>query len=179
MSLSDQPAPNPPDAGWYPDPLGGSSVRYFDGSQWTAQIRSSEENRPLARKKSGRFPRPHWRKMTWVLVIWSVIFAIWIIAGIAGADNHEHCAREAHAYLSQKSCEDVRNAGTGIGVAVVFFLWFLGFVVLSFVWLMTRPKGDLSGVRRASEEGPNGVPILRPRFRCGGSCCDTADRRVT
>jgi hypothetical protein len=143
MSLSDQPAPNPPDAGWYPDPLGGSSVRYFDGSQWTGQIRSSEENMQLAREKSGRFPRPHWRKMTWVLVIWSVIFAIWIIAGIAGADSHEHCAREAHAYLSQKSCEDARNAGTGIGVAVVFFLWFLGFVVLSFVWLMTRPKGRI------------------------------------
>jgi hypothetical protein len=31
--------------------------------------------------------------------------------------------------------------GTGIGIALVFLLWFLGFVVLSLVWFMTRPRG--------------------------------------
>jgi hypothetical protein len=91
--------------------------------------------------KSSRLPRPHWRKMTWVLIIWSAIFAIWIIGGIVSADNAAECARESHAYLSQSACEDARDAGTGIGVALVFFLWFLGFVVLSLVWFMTRPRG--------------------------------------
>jgi hypothetical protein len=31
--------------------------------------------------------------------------------------------------------------GTGIGVALVIFLWFFGFVVLSIIWFMTRRKG--------------------------------------
>ena len=58
--------------------------------------------------------------------------AIWIVASVGGAD----CGKEA-TELNESACE----AGTGIGVAVVFFLWFLGFIPLSIVWFMTRPRG--------------------------------------
>lgn len=79
--------------------------------------------------------------MTWVIVIWSVLMAIWIIAALAGADNSAKCAQEAHHYLSQSACTDARNAGTGIGVVVLWFVWFFGFLALSLIWFMSRPKG--------------------------------------
>ena len=31
-------------------------------------------------------------------------------------------------------------SGTGIGVAMIIVLWFIVFVVLSLIWLMTRPS---------------------------------------
>ncbi|CAN5472986.1 hypothetical protein BH20ACT15_BH20ACT15_02390 [soil metagenome] len=80
-------------------------------------------------------PRPHWRKMTWVLIIWTVLILIWMIAGAAGND----CGSET-SEATQSGCE----AGTGIGVAIIGLLGFFGFVFLSLIWLMTRPKGRLS-----------------------------------
>lgn len=76
--------------------------------------------------------RPHWRKMTWVLIIWSVLILIWAIAGGAGND----CGSET-TQLNREACE----AGTGIGVALIFFIGFIGFVFFSLIWFMTRPKG--------------------------------------
>ena len=38
--------------------------------------------------------------------------------------------------LSQDACE----AGTGIGVLLVLFIGFIGFVFLSLIWFMTKPK---------------------------------------
>ena len=83
---------------------------------------------------------PRWRKMTWVVIAWCVIMAIWIIGAIASADTSD-CAKEATKYFSQQTCEDASNAGTGIGVVVLWFVWFFGFSALSLIWFMTRPKG--------------------------------------
>lgn len=81
-----------------------------------------------------------WRKMTWVLNVWNVIFLIWIIGGsISGA--HQATKDCSHpGILTRQECLDASHTGTGIGVALVFFLWFLGFVVLALVWFMTRGK---------------------------------------
>lgn len=73
-----------------------------------------------------------WRKMTWVLIAWTLLIIIWMVAG--GAANE--CGQEA-TELNQDACE----AGTGIGVALVGFLGFIGFVFLALIWFMTRPKG--------------------------------------
>lgn len=72
-----------------------------------------------------------WRKATWALVIWSVLILIWAIAGGAAND----CGSET-TELNQSACE----AGTGIGVAIVLFIGFVGFVFFSLIWLMSRPK---------------------------------------
>lgn len=77
-------------------------------------------------------PRPHWRKMTWVLIIWCVLILVWAIAG--GASNN--CSEET-TKLNQNACE----AGTGIGVALILLIGFFGFVFLGLIWLMTRPRG--------------------------------------
>jgi hypothetical protein len=84
-----------------------------------------------------------WRKMTWVLNIWNVIFLIWIIAGSVSGAHHaaKDCAHPG--VLTRQECLDASHAGTGIGVALIFLLWFLGFVVLSIIWFMTRRKGRI------------------------------------
>jgi hypothetical protein len=52
----------------------------------------------------------------------------------------EHHACDNPGALSVQACQDATNAGAGIGAVLIFFLWFIGFVVLSLVWLITRPK---------------------------------------
>lgn len=79
---------------------------------------------------------PHWRKMTWVLVLWTGLMLVWIIGGATSADTSDKdCGT-----LSKEACEGAQDAGTAIGVGLLIFLWFLGFVVLSLVWFMSRPR---------------------------------------
>jgi hypothetical protein len=96
-------------------------------------------------------PRPHWRKMTWVLIIWSALILIWAIA--AGASND--CANQA-SEAAQSGCE----AGTGIGIAIVLFIGFIGFVFFSLIWFMSRPRGREcpacgENVKKGRTECPN------------------------
>lgn len=74
---------------------------------------------------------PRWRKATWAIVIWCVLILVWAIGGGAAND----CGSEP-TELEQSACE----AGTGLGVALILLIGFFGFVFLSFIWLMSRPK---------------------------------------
>jgi hypothetical protein len=82
---------------------------------------------------------PHWRKMTWVIGVWSVFMALWIVGGILSADSASNCTEPR--YIGKSTCEDASDVGTEIGVIVLWFVWFFGFVSLSLIWFMTRPKG--------------------------------------
>jgi hypothetical protein len=75
-----------------------------------------------------------WRKMTWVLNVWNLLFLVWLIAGISNRASKD-CAP------GDNLCTSASDVGTGVGVALILVLWFLGFIVLSFVWLMTRRRG--------------------------------------
>lgn len=83
-------------------------------------------------KRRRGVPRPHWRKMTWVLIVWSAFIVIWAISGTASND----CGSQA-SQAAKSGCE----AGTGIGVALILFIGFFGFVFFSLIWFMTRPRG--------------------------------------
>jgi uncharacterized membrane protein YtjA (UPF0391 family) len=76
---------------------------------------------------------PRWRKMTWLFVIVNALFLVWIIVGVSDRPSKD-CAP------GDQLCIDASDAGTGIGVALIIFLWFIVFVVLSLIWFMTRPK---------------------------------------
>jgi hypothetical protein len=78
--------------------------------------------------------------MTWVLILWSALILFWAIAGGASSNPTAYCEAHPSAYLSVKACEEARNAGTGIGVAIILLIGFFGFVFFSLIWLMTRPK---------------------------------------
>ncbi|WP_217924919.1 hypothetical protein [Miltoncostaea oceani] len=76
------------------------------------------------------------RVSSWLIVIWSALFAIWIIAGISSRPSTD-CPP------GDQLCVDASDTGTAIGVGLIIVLWFIGFVVLSLIWLMTRSKGRL------------------------------------
>lgn len=69
-----------------------------------------------------------WRKMTWALLAWCALIIAWAIGGASST----HCNG-----TYQNAC----NAGKGIGVAVILFIGFVGFVFLALIWLMSRPRG--------------------------------------
>lgn len=71
--------------------------------------------------------------MTWVLVIWCVLILVWVVGGANSAQ--ENC--DATTQLEQDACD----VGTGIGVAAVMLIGFVGFIFFSLIWLMTRPTG--------------------------------------
>jgi hypothetical protein len=69
-----------------------------------------------------------WRKMTWALIIWSALIVVWMIS--AGGNDCDSAA-------SQSGCE----AGTGIAILLIAFIGFFGFIFLTAIWFMTRPRG--------------------------------------
>jgi hypothetical protein len=75
--------------------------------------------------------RPHWRKATWAIVLWCLLIVVWVFAGV----NNSKCDQRVNA--------DACKAGTGIGVAIVMFIGFIGFVFFSLIWIMSRPKHRL------------------------------------
>jgi Mn2+/Fe2+ NRAMP family transporter len=76
-----------------------------------------------------------WRLSTWALIIWTGLMVAWLVAA-AGSDG-ANCAAEPTRDL-REACEAGEAVGTGLGVAFILFIWFLGFVVLSLVWVMRR-----------------------------------------
>ena len=78
--------------------------------------------------------RPHWRKMTWALVVFTGLMTVWIVA--AGVDRPSKDCPPGDTL-----CVNASDTGTAVGVGLLVFLFFLGFVILSLVWFMSRPKG--------------------------------------
>ena len=93
--------------------------------------------------------RPHWRKMTWVVLGFNVLMVIWIVAGAASATHNPQCAHTA--VLGAKACQNAANAGAGIGVGLLIGLWAFGDVILGVLWMVTRGRSCPAcgrGVRR-------------------------------
>jgi hypothetical protein len=73
---------------------------------------------------------PH-RKATWALVIWTVGIVVWLAFGLATRE----CQSE-DGDIKEAVC----TAGTAVGVGVILVIGFMGFVTLSLLWLMSRPR---------------------------------------
>jgi hypothetical protein len=77
-----------------------------------------------------------WRKITWLLDVWIGVFALWMINGVINS--------------SSGKCDQVpgfgdQSCGTGYveishKTTLIFLVWCLGFIVLSFAWLMTAGR---------------------------------------
>ena len=72
--------------------------------------------------------------MTWVLNLWNLLLLVWIIVGISDRAS-EDCPPD------DATCIAASDVGTGIGVAAIFLLWFVGFIIISIIWFMTRRRG--------------------------------------
>jgi hypothetical protein len=77
-----------------------------------------------------------WRKMTWAVAIWTVLFAIWGITGASAVSDN--CAGQTGDALA--TCQAATAIGGGIGLTFIFMLWFIGFIILSLIWFMSRSK---------------------------------------
>lgn len=82
---------------------------------------------------------PKWRKATWALLIWNVLMVIWLIGGLGSVGNN--CAGQVGDSLT--ACQAGTAIGAGIGVTFIIIIWFIGFIVLGLVWLMSRPKDNV------------------------------------
>lgn len=82
---------------------------------------------------------PRWRKATWALVIFSVLMLIWIVGGVSATSNN--CAGMTGTEL--ETCQAATAIGGGIGVTFLIIIWFVGFIVLGLIWLMSRPKDNV------------------------------------
>lgn len=90
---------------------------------------------PSPASRHRRFPR-RWRKATWALAIFNLLVLIWLISAIVGVGNN--CAGLTGSELS--ACQAGTGTGAGTGITTVVAVWFFGCVVLSLVWLVSRPR---------------------------------------
>ena len=74
-----------------------------------------------------------WRKMTWVLVIFTVVMLVWIVAGAGSGGECPPGTADCESYLAGEAI------GSGIAATMLFAIWFVGFIILSIIWFMTRP----------------------------------------
>jgi len=88
--------------------------------------------------------RPHWRKMTWVIIAWSVLCTFWLFSGMSSAsDIATSCATDpdvTSGILTKQECIDASQAGAGLGAVFIIFIWGFILIVLSLIWFMTRPR---------------------------------------
>ncbi len=91
-----------------------------------------------------------WRKMTWAILIWTAVMVAWIVSGASAVSNN--CAGETGDALA--TCQAATAIGGGIAVTLIGFIWFIGFIVLSVIWFMTRPKNNVTVF------GPQGQQVM-------------------
>lgn len=95
-----------------------------------------------------------WRKMTWVILIWCALILVWAIAGGASGNHQSVQQCMSGGFLTQQQCQNAADAGTGIGVAIILFIGFVGFVFLSLIWFMTgRGNRDCPACGRGVKRG--------------------------
>jgi hypothetical protein len=85
-----------------------------------------------------------WRKMTWAVLVFTGLMGAWAIAAVAS--NSDNCDEFAVGTASRSGCDAGTTVGTGIGVGLLFCIWFLGFIILSIIWFMSRPSRRLCPV---------------------------------
>ena len=99
--------------------------------------------------------RPHWRKMTWVVLLFNAIMLVWLIAGVATATHNPACNG-----LSQSTCQAATDVGASIGAGLIIGLWLAGDVILGILWLVTHGRS---------------CPVCGKEVRRGVTVCKSCD----
>ena len=120
-----------------------------------AALRRSNIPTDLTFGKEGHMGiRPHWRKMSWVVLIWNLLMVIGIIAAVASAHTTRQCVNQ----LGAQACHDVSTAGAAFGVVLIIVIWLIGDIILGILWLVTK------GNRRACPAC--GLPVKAGIVQC-------------
>jgi hypothetical protein len=86
------------------------------------------------RKRLGFLPR--WRIFTYVILVLNLVVLVWLIREIAT----DHTYSGTCGNMSTQTCQNARDFGLVIGVAIAVFLWLLADLFLGLIWLLTRPR---------------------------------------
>lgn len=105
------------------------------------------------------------RKMSWVVILWCAGIVTWIIgASVSGGSSaKKDCAHSTG--ISVQDCIDASNVGTGLGIAIILVVGFFGFVFLSLIWFMTKPKDRFcNGCGHKAKKGATSCPKCKYNF---------------
>ena len=107
----------------------------------------------------------HWRKMTWMLVLWTAGMGAWLVSGALTAPNVAlECATDATGAsvnaLTSAECVDAAGLGSLGSAIVIGLLWLLGLAALAAVWFMSRPLWRQGHGARLRRLRPADLPWL-------------------
>lgn len=111
------------------------------GPQTYSETYTASQPAPQPRRR-GLLGRGY-RKMTWVIVAWSALVVVGglALAGHAGNQISSAC----HKSLGNGSvCQQLTSQTATAQFEHVLKLGFVGFVILSVIWFMTRPQSRKS-----------------------------------
>ena len=77
--------------------------------------------------------RPHWRKMSWVVLIFNALMVIWLITSLT-ATTKGGCTG-----LTVSQCAGVADVAHGAVAVIQVVLWLIGDFILGIIWLVTAP----------------------------------------
>lgn len=80
-----------------------------------------------------RRDRLRWRWPTWALTLFTTAMAGWLVAEALWDAHHESCGGTSFSGL----CNFAYGVGVTDRVVGIIAVWFVGFVVLSLLWIMT------------------------------------------
>lgn len=75
------------------------------------------------------------RPLTWVILGWNALMAVWLVVGVVGAANstNKDCVGQF-----ADSCKSGAAIGTGIGIFLILGIAAFGDMILGVIWLVTR-----------------------------------------
>ena len=76
--------------------------------------------------------RPHWRKMSWVVLIFNALMVIWLITSLT-ATTKGGCTG-----LTVSQCAGVADVAHGAVAVIQIVLWLIGDFILGIIWLVTK-----------------------------------------
>lgn len=84
-------------------------------------------------------PKKKKRIFMWFFLAVQALFVIWLIAGLGGADAEAECAGQTfNGFYTREDCIMAFEAGTGIGVGLVFILWLVVDFILVMGWAVVK-----------------------------------------
>lgn len=120
------------------------------------------------RKGGGSMKRPHWRKMTWVVLVWNVLMLVWLISAAVTANGAatkiNHCSQQQYATL----CRDATATGGALAIGAIIGIWVAGAVILGVIWLVTRGR-ECSACGRRVRRGLTTCRSCGHDFRVSGT----------
>jgi hypothetical protein len=80
-----------------------------------------------------------WRKITWVMIAWSTLVVVGGLA-LAGHASSQYSSDCQNALGAGSLCQQVGNQAASDQLGHILKIGVVGFVILSIIWFMTRPR---------------------------------------